>query len=47
MKTAGPDTPKFMGYGMTTQYMDSFLVSSAKDGDDCCSLNNNFKGIWR
>jgi len=43
----GPDTPKFMGYGMTTQYMDSFLVSSAKDGDDCCSLNNNFKGIWR
>jgi len=43
----GPDAPRFMGFGMTTQYMDSFLVSPSHEGDDCCALNKQFNGIYR
>jgi len=43
----GIDAPLFWTHGMTTQYMDSFLVSPGYTGDDCCSLNRNNKDIYR
>ena len=46
-KTAGIDAPMFWTHGMTTQYMDSFLLSPGYTGDDCCSLNRSNKDIYR